>query len=104
MNFLYGGRGAAAQVWPREAQMSWIARSGAVIAIVGIAGLAVTGPALADTGNFGHQVAMCAHMMLPYDLGPDGSITMTMPGAASPMHFRTFGAMVTYMRSHQMYS
>jgi hypothetical protein len=64
----------------------------------------VTGPALADTGNFGHQVAICAHMMLPYDLGPDGSITMTMPGAASPMHFRTFGAMVTYMRSQPMCS
>ena len=38
MNFLYGGRSAAAQVSPREAQMSWIARSGAVIAIAGIAG------------------------------------------------------------------
>ena len=53
MAFLYGGRSAAAKVSPREAQMSWIARSGVAIAIAGIARLAVTGPALADTGNFG---------------------------------------------------
>jgi hypothetical protein len=83
--------------------MSWIARLGAVAAIVGIVGLAVTGPALADTGNFGQQVRMCAHMMLPYNLNSDGSISMTMPDATS-MSFRTFGAMVAYMRSHQMCS
>jgi hypothetical protein len=46
---------------------------------------------------------MCAHMMLPYDLNSDGSISMTMPDGTS-MSFRTFGAMVTYMRSHQMCS
>ena len=83
--------------------MSWIARLDTLAAIVGIAGLAVTGPALADTGNFGQQVPMCAHMMLPYDLNSDGSISMTMPDGTS-MSFRTFGAMVTYMRSHQMCS
>ena len=84
--------------------MSWIARLGAVAAIVGIAGLAATGPALADTGNFGQQVRVCAHMMLPYDLlNSDGSISMTKADGTS-MSFRTFGAMVTYMRSHQMCS
>jgi hypothetical protein len=36
--------------------MSWIARTGAVAAIVGIAGLAMTGPTMADTGDFGQQV------------------------------------------------
>ncbi len=82
--------------------MSWIARSGAVAAIVGIAGLAMTGPAVADTGNFGQQVYTCADMMLPYDLNADGSITMTMDG--TPMYFRTFGAMVTFMRSNPMCS
>jgi len=44
--------------------MSWIARAGAVAAFVGIAGLGLTAPAVADTGNFGQQV-VCAHMMLP---------------------------------------
>ena len=82
--------------------MSWIARSGAVTAIVGIAGLAMTGPAVADTGNFGQHVYTCADMMLPYDVGPDGSITMTMDGTS--MYFRTFGAMVTYMQSQPMCS
>lgn len=81
--------------------MSWIARSGAVVAIAGIFGWGVTGPALADTGDFGQNVYMCANMMLPYDLSSDGSITMTMPGGTSPMYFRTFGAMVTYMQSQQ---
>jgi hypothetical protein len=46
---------------------------------------------------------MCASMMLPYDLSPDGSITMTMPDG-TVMCFRTFGAMVTYMQSQQMCS
>ena len=85
-------------------KMSWIARLGAVVAVVGILGLGVTGPAVADTSNFGQNVYMCANMMLPYDLNPGGSITMTMPGATSPMYFRTFGAMVTYMRSQPMCS
>ncbi len=84
--------------------MSRITRLGAVVAVAGILGLSVTGPALADPGNFGQNVRMCANMMLPYDLNPDGSITMTMPGATSPMHFRTFGAMVTYMQSEPMCS
>jgi hypothetical protein len=82
--------------------MSRIARSGAVAAIVGIAGLGLTGPAVADTGNFGQQVYTCAHMMLPYYLNADGSITMTMDG--TPMYFHTFGAMVTFMRSNPMCS
>ena len=79
-----------------------IARLGVVAAIVGL-GVGVTGPALADTGNFGQKVYMCAHMMLPYDLSPGGSITMTMPDGTS-MYFRTFGAMVTYMQSQPMCS
>ena len=83
--------------------MSWIARSGIVAAIVGIAGLGLSAPALADTGNFGQQVVMCAHMMLPYDLSPDGSITMTMPGGTT-MTFPSFGAMVAFMRSNPMCS
>jgi hypothetical protein len=83
--------------------MSWITRTGAVAAIVAIAGLAMTGPAMADTGNFGQQVVMCAHMMLPYDLNADGSITMTMPDGAV-MYFPTFGAMVAFMRSSPMCS
>lgn len=84
--------------------MSMIARFGAVAAVAGIAALGATGPALADTSNFGQKVYTCAHMMLPYDLSSDGSITMTMPGATSPMYFRTFGAMVTYMNSQPMCS
>ena len=83
--------------------MSWIARLAAVAAIVGLAGLAMAGPAVADTGNLGQQVVMCAHMMLPYDLNADGSITMTMPDGRS-MYFPTFGAMVTFMRSNPMCS
>ena len=46
---------------------------------------------------------MCAHMMLPYDLNADGSITMTMPDGAV-MYFPTFGAMVAFMRSSPMCS
>jgi hypothetical protein len=86
--------------------MSWIARSGAVTAIViaGIIGSGVTEPAVADASTFGQTVYMCANMMLPYDLNADGSISMTMPGATSPMYFRTFGAMVTYMQSQPMCS
>ena len=60
-------------------------------------------PALADISNFGQQVRMCTSMMLPNDLNADGSITMTMPDGTL-MSFRTFGAMVTFMRSHQMCS
>ena len=84
--------------------MSKIARFATVVAVVGTLGLGVTGGALADTGNFGQEVYMCANMMLPYDLSSNGSITMTMPGATSPMYFRTFGAMVTYMQSQPMCS
>jgi hypothetical protein len=77
---------------------------GAIVAVVGTAGLGAAGPALAGTSNFGQNVYMCASMMLPYDLNSNGSITMTMPGATSPMYFRTFGDMVTYMRSQPMCS
>ena len=84
--------------------MPGIIRLGAVAAVIGILGLAGAGPALAGTGNFGQNVYMCASMMLPYDLGSDGSITMTMPGATTPMYFRTFGAMVTYMKAQPMCS
>jgi hypothetical protein len=83
--------------------MSWIARLGGVVLIVGSLGLGVAGPALAGTGNFGQKVYMCAHMMLPYDLGSHGSITMTLPDGTS-MYFPTFGAMVSYMQSQPMCS
>lgn len=83
--------------------MSWIARLGVIAAIVGSVGLGVSVPALAGTGNFGQKVYMCADMMLPYDLSPGGSITMTMPDG-SVMSFRTFGAMVTHMQSQPMCS
>ncbi|HXZ78141.1 MAG TPA: hypothetical protein VEH31_45705 [Streptosporangiaceae bacterium] len=83
--------------------MSWIARVGAVVVAVGMLGAGVAWPALADTGDFGQQVRTCASMMLPDDLTSDGSITMTMPDGTL-MKFPTFGAMVTYMRSHQMCS
>lgn len=86
--------------------MSWIARSSAVAAIAGILSLGAAGSALASTGpaNFGQRVSACAHAMLPSDLGPHGSISMTMPDATSAMNFSTFGAMVTYMRSQPMCS
>ena len=83
-------------------EMSKLVRFGTV-AIARILGVVVAGPALADSGNFGQQVHTCASMMLPYDLNSDGSITMTMPDGTS-MYFRTFGAMVTYMRSQPMCS
>lgn len=83
--------------------MSWITRTCAVAAAAGIAGLAMTGPAMADADDFGQQVVVCAHMMLPYDLSADGSITMAMPDGTT-MYFRTFGAMVTFMRSSPMCS
>ena len=83
--------------------MSWISRSSAVIVGAAILGLAATGPAFADTASLGRRVVVCAHMMLPYDLGPDGSISMTMPDG-TPMSFPTFGMMVTYMQSHPMCS
>lgn len=81
--------------------MSWSARAGAVVVVVGILGAGVAGPAFADTGTFGQQVRTRASMMLPDDLNSDGSITMTMPDGTS-MNFGTFGAMATYMQSHQM--
>jgi hypothetical protein len=83
--------------------MSKLARFGTVAAVVGALGVGAAGPALADTGDFGQQVRMCASMMLPYDLNADGSITMSMPDG-TVMFFRTFGAMATYMRSHPMCS
>lgn len=83
--------------------MSWSARAGAVVVVVGILGAGVAAPAFADTGDVGQQVRTCASMMLPDDLNPDGSITMIMPDGTS-MTFGTFGAMVTYMRSHPMCS
>ena len=46
---------------------------------------------------------MCAHMTLSNALNPGRSITMTMPDGTS-MSFRTFGAMVTFMRAHPMCS
>ena len=84
-------------------EMSWIARLGGVAVIVGSLGLGVAGPALAGTSNFGQKVYVCAHMMLPYDLSPNGSITMTMPDGTL-MYFPTFGAMVTNMQSQPMCS
>ena len=83
--------------------MSGVARFGAVVAVAGAIGLGMTAggtapAAQASTTNFGQQVSACASMMLPSYLGTDGSITMTMPGATTPMYFRTFGAMVVYMQ------
>lgn len=83
--------------------MSNLARFATVVAVVGAVGVGGAAPALADTSNFGQQVRMCAHMMLPNALNPGGSITMTMPDGTS-MTFPTFGAMVTFMRSHPMCS
>lgn len=85
--------------------MSWIARSGAVAAVAGILSLGAAGSAAAGTapGGFGQQVSACAAAMLPGDLGPHGSISMTMPSGQT-MQFPSFGAMVTYMRSQQMCS
>ena len=90
-------------LWRGEVEMSKFAWFATVVAAAGALSVGTAGPALADTGNFGQKVYMCASMMLPYDLNSDGSITMTMPDGTS-MYFRTFGAMVTYMRSHQMCS
>ncbi len=72
-----------------------------VAAVVGALALGAAGPALTSTTNFGQDVYNCAHMMLPYDLNPGGSITMTMPDGMT-MDFSSFGAMVTFMRSHSM--
>lgn len=83
--------------------MSWIARLATVAAIAGSLGWSATVPALAGTSNFGQNVYMCASMMLPYDVGSDGSITMTMPDG-TVMHFSSFGAMVVSMRSQPMCS
>ncbi len=79
------------------------AHFGIVAAVAGALALGTTGPALASTTNFGQDVYQCAHMMLPYDLNPGGSITMTMPDGTT-MYFSSFGAMVTYMRSQSMCS
>jgi hypothetical protein len=65
-------------------------------------GLGVAVPAAhASTSNFGQNVYQCANVMLPYYLNNDGSISMTMPDG-TPMYFRTFGAMVTFMRAQPM--
>ena len=79
------------------------AHLGIIAAVVGTLGLGAAGPALASTSNFGQNVYHCANMMLPYDLNPDGSITMTMPDGTT-MHFSSFGAMVSHMRSQPMCS
>ena len=44
--------------------MSWIARAGTVVAVVGMLGADAAGSAFADTGTFGQQVRMCAHTVL----------------------------------------
>lgn len=78
------------------------ARAGLVAAAaLTVVGLGATAPAHADTSNFGQAVRTCAHMMLPQDLGPRGSISMTMPDG-STMAWRNFGQMVTFMRTHEM--
>jgi len=38
--------------------------SGHRVAVAGMLGAGAAGPALADTGNFGQQVRMCAHTVL----------------------------------------
>jgi hypothetical protein len=83
--------------------MTSTARLGCAAATLGSLSLGLTAPALADTDSFGQKVYMCAQMMLPYDLDPGGSITMTMP-VGTVMYFRTFGGMVTYMQSNPMCS
>ena len=83
--------------------MKWIDRLSCVAAMLCTLSLGVAAPALAHTDNFGQNVCMCARMMLPYDLNPDGSISMTMPDGTT-MYFRTFGCMVTYMQSNSMCS
>jgi hypothetical protein len=90
-------------VGERGRKMMLIARVGCVAAIVGSLSLGVTAPALADGDNLGQKVYMCAHMMLPYDLNPGGSITMIMPDGTA-MYFPTFGDMVRYMQSNAMCS
>lgn len=71
----------------------------ATVLIVG--GLATSAPAHASTDNLGQGVYNCAGMMLPYYIDSHGSITMPMPDGTT-MHWRNFGAMVTYMRTQQM--
>ena len=66
-----------------------------------LGGLATTAPAHAGTDNFGQSVYSCAGMMLPYSIDSQGSITTLMPDGTT-MHWRSFGAMVTYMRTQQM--
>lgn len=78
------------------------ARAGLVAAAaLTLVGLGANAPASADTGSFGQAVRTCASMMLPGDLGPRGSISMTMPDG-STMAWRNFGQMVTSMRTQQM--
>lgn len=70
-------------------------------AVLFVGGLAATSPASASTNNFGQGVYNCARDMLPYSIDSRGSITMLMPDGTT-MHWRSFGAMVTYMRTQQM--
>lgn len=74
---------------------------GLVVATVLLVGGLTTAPADASTDNFGQGVYNCAGMMLPYYIDSHGSITMSMPDGTT-MHWHTFGAMVTYMRTQQM--
>lgn len=66
-----------------------------------VGGLSAIPPASAGTNNFGQGVYNCAGVMLPYSIDSHGSITMTMPDGTT-MHWRSFGAMVTYMRNQPM--
>ena len=68
---------------------------------VALVGLSVAAPANASTDNFGQAVYDCASVMLPYTISSRGSITMTMPDG-SVMYWRTFGDMVSSMRTHDM--
>ena len=76
-----------------------------VLAVAGLTvagvGVGVSSPASAGTDNFGQAVYRCAREMLPYTLDAGGGITMTMPDG-STMHWRSFGEMVTSMRSLDM--
>lgn len=82
--------------------MTRFVRLTSLAAITAVIGLVVAAPAAsASTNNFGQRVYQCASVMLPYYLNPDGSISMTMPDGTA-MYFRTFGLMVTYMKSQPM--
>ena len=82
--------------------MRRFARLSSLAVVTAAIGLGVAAPAAnASTSNFGQRVYQCASVMLPYYLNPDGSISMTMPDGTA-MYFRTFGAMVTYMKGQPM--